>query len=1149
MKIKITSRNFKIDVFKGFFVGAMLLFASSTLFSQVAVTNVFPTRVTTGSTVKVIGSGFTPAIAETIVLASISIGSRTYISSTEMSFVINRIEGDRNNPLQVDGSTTSYQIKYIQPTAHTLADNQSFFVKEIYTNWDFKDGFWRSDDHKSASEVDKPAASPDNKHELLGYMVNNGTYDIIYSTGVADDLLETKLMFSGILSQADIDAASVSAPTSGLKYYKKVYKAYSTNGVRGKIKSDNFIIAGDMIDGIDGTVVGAETPGQFNTLDEIRDNIKYLTILEAIISGKNGLELGIGVTNFKSDHEIQFFSGNGEPGGIMDYGAPDLLITQMADAQGAGGTDIYYYADDLGNVVGRPIKLTITEIPSTILAKWKVNLYTFPRNEDFGTATPNGRGTEFVDNKFRPIRMAAFKLEDFEINDLTSIGSINNINMLAGGTADIAFMAYNQDAFNIKGPVAKTILPQYVCRIDNDSEVTFKIKVGEGGNVGIEDYSVDGNIRGPKESDGPIEFKYQLWKIGDTDPLIPLPAIAPASLTIENVNAGKLGIYKLLIDNGQGSVIVPVELVQGGTPTFWNGTQWTSPYGDEVLEMEKSLIFSVDYNTDIEGVDILEGCNCIVRSDADVTIGVGKILKLYGNIVVEGVTDILDELGQVIGQTPAGTFTLKNNASLIQTKPVTVNENSGKIIVERIAKDLKQYDYVYWSSPVMGFEVNSIPGSARYEWDVIKGNTNGTYGNWVAPLGPLGSGVMVPGKGYIVRVPSSVPKDPPYDYILQNTFEGIPNNGDYNVLVKTTPLVATNVFDNQHWNLIGNPYPSAINPDKLLTDNEAVLDGVLQVWTHRTPANKDADNPFYENFGVKYSADDYLTYNLTSSTDPNFSGFIASGQGFMAKASSTANDKYVKFTNAMRFEDNEDAFDNSQFFRGTGDSNASNESTEKQLIWLALSDESKMATVAVVGYVKGATNDKDRLYDANSGSGDMRIYSILEDSDLLIQGRALPFEDSDKVPLGVEILKNGIYKIGIDHLKGSLMLNEAQGIYLEDTYTNVIHDLRNAPYGFTADAGDIKDRFVLRYTNKSLSVDDKPMSDTFVYVKNEQLYVKASKNITSIVVYDLTGKKLMDYKLDGHADKFNAQFQFPKGAYLTVIKLENSGSITKKVMN
>ncbi len=76
--------------------------------------------------------------------------------------------------------------------------------------------------------------------------------------------------------------------------------------------------------------------------------------------------------------------------------------------------------------------------------------------------------------------MVGLELDDFEIiadlpdtdpDYLTNpyqIRFINNINMAAGGNADIAFLAYNTDAFEIKSPVAISIhLSQYICRFPN----------------------------------------------------------------------------------------------------------------------------------------------------------------------------------------------------------------------------------------------------------------------------------------------------------------------------------------------------------------------------------------------------------------------------------------------------------------------------------------------------------------------------------------------------------------------------------------------------------------------------------------------------------------------------------------------------------
>ncbi|MEO5788483.1 MAG: hypothetical protein ACOH2D_05120 [Gelidibacter sp.] len=1133
MKTKITPHHFIIDNFKWFLILLMLLSCLESIAQEFPtyfiVSSVAPTRVTLQSKVVITAdpgtippsNRFTTLTCENIYKdskATLDVDTGRTVVTITIAPYFNQANGI-NIPLDSDVGPNALKIigkdvyigsyapenqvflEYVLPTSRTLIDSSSNMVKitEIFTTFN---GFWRSSEWKN--NPTDPTKMPNTSHDLLGFTYNG----VIYSTGVNDALLTT--------SVTPDEASTISYQT---------FKAYSTNGVSGNTTTDNYLAMADMIDGkLNQTVLSS--------------SIENTSIYSVLIDGVNGLDLGTGVTNFSKTTNVSFYSGNGNVGAIEDE-IPDLLLTQIAEP---GGADVYYYSDHLGNVVGRPVSLLISNQKtngSALLAEWSLDFYKMT-STTYDLSVPTS-GVEITSRK-RPLRMAAFKLNEFEIN-ASNIGSVSNIKMAAGGGADLAFIAYNRAAFDIKTPVVKRApISRFVCKLPSSSTINF---------------NAEGAVDGGYSTTNPIPagevLKYRWFK---NQTLISGATTNEYTIPFSPITSDELGTYKLEISNLRGAVILPVNFSEGGVPVVWNGATFDLPpayiaAGVTVANADRNLIFSrtLPYNRPYD----LEGCDCLVPAGSTVTIPVGNTLKLYNNIVVEGITNVLDENDLIIEEIPAGTFILEDGASLIQTKDVTVNENSGNIIVKRETKPgtIKKFDYVYWSSPVAGFNVNSIEGSRRYEWDVTVDNTNngtaGTFGNWIAPLG---LGIMTPGKGYIVRVPSSVPETPPVNYILNNTFEGVPNNGDYYVQIKTTPPGSSMNPVNQHWNLIGNPYPSAINPSKLLSDNIDVLSGVLQVWTHKNAISETPLRPFYQNFKLKYS-DDYLTYNLTASTDKDFKGYIASGQGFMAQVEADPTNKYVKFTNAMRFgPTGESAYDNTQFYRGTGSSNtSSNESTEKQLIWLALTEESQMATVAVVGYVEGATNGKDKLYDANSGPGSMRLYSVLEDSDFLIQGRALPFEDSDKVSLGIEILKNGIYKIGIDHLKGSLMLNEDQGIYLEDTYNNVIHNLRNSPYSFTANAGDVKDRFVLRYTNKTPSVDDNQMSETFVYVKNEQLYVKASKNIESVVVYDLTGKKLMDYKLEGFADKFNSQFQFPKGAYLTVIKLENTGLITKKVMN
>lgn len=1098
MNRKITPRNFKSDVFRRILT-ALLFFVSTLLFSQsITVTDVFPTRVTTGSTVTVTGgSGWTNATTVSIsgidvnpVVASNDGMQLTFtIATTATSPVTNPTGNDVGPTILKIGDQDVYigsvdpanqvLLEYIAPTVkqYTSFDN-NFVVTEVFTTWNKNgDNFWKS----------SSGGEPNDSHDLLAFTYRGDTY----STGVGDDKLEDKQV----------------------PFENAVFKAYSSAGVSGRPYNLTYLTMADKIDGVEGRAVMAPSI--------------MATAYDVLIDGENGLDLGTGISNFNKETNISFYSGDGDVIAI-DQDAPDLLITQIADPGEGWSNDIYYYSSIDGNIVGRPISLRMKNDDSPDLFKWRVNLYNMspePFESSYPVSIADIWDPEPVGFRPRGFRMVAFKLEDFEVTE-SNLEYVNNINLMAGGTADLAFIAYNAATFKIKSPTIDLApVSRYICDFSDelfDKNIFFDVKA-----------SIDGVPNPLAGSDEEIKYKWFREFAPISGEKANVYSLTPAKVT-DTIR------FKVRVSNEFGAVDLPATLKEGGVPTYWNGTAWTYPkiYYDKddqlrfnINPRDRKLIFSSDYNID----DNLEGCDCYIPGERKVTIPISRTLTLHNNIVVEGEIDILDEDGNPTGGTiPAGTFTLENNASLIQIKDE--NKNSGNIIAKRKSQELKKYDFVYWSSPVVGGKFSQIPGSSNniYQWSVNATNPQQRLGNWV-PVS--GASTMENARGYIKREDN-----------LKNVdavFEGVPNNGLIEIEVEKTgtPTVSMEPED-MHSNLIGNPYPSAINAITFLEKNEDVLDGKVLIWDSNIRGRGDgANNPFYENFKYNYS-DQYITYNKTGTSDPEgFNGYIASGQGFIVKVDpDAATELNVKFDNSMRFGED---YNNSGFLRSSDLST----STEKQLIWLALVNENSMASNILVGYAEGATNGKDRMYDAVSGSGGMRIYSILDDSDLLIQGRALPFQDSDEVPLGVELLNNGIYKIGIAQVKGSLVSDAAQGIYLEDTYNNIIHDLRKTPYSFTGIAGNIKDRFILRYTNTTLSVDGPQLSDTFVYVKNDQLHVKASKNIERVLVYDLSGKKLMDHKVNGNTDAIQTAFQFPKGIYLTEIKLETVGTITKKIMN
>lgn len=504
---------------------------------------------------------------------------------------------------------------------------------------------------------------------------------------------------------------------------------------------------------------------------------------------------------------------------------------------------------------------------------------------------------------------------------------------------------------------------------------------------------------------------------------------------------------------------------------------------------------------------------------------------------------------------PSGTFQIENNSSLIQVNNTT---NTGNIIYKRDAS-IRKLDYVYWSSPVANFNVSSIASplvsGPIFSWNPTVANLNGGQGNWINAIGST----MAIGKGYIVRGPSSF--SPTVNTTLNGIFTGVPNNGTITIPISrgsdtntvfhagVNGTQITNYSDNM--NLLGNPYPSAIRGSQFLFNNNTKIEGNIKLWTHGTlPAI--ISSPFYGTFLYNYSVGDYLTYNFTGSSCCPAAGsdlFIGAGQGFFVqmKDGPTATD-VVTFNNNLRSA----AYSNSTFYRPTNQFTSNNNSLvdiERNRIWLDIIDANNQSDRTLIGYIEGATMERDSYFDAISAiSSSLSIYSLIDSNKYLIQGRVLPFDQNDIVPLGVTIPTDGTYKIGINVIDG-LFENTAQNIYLEDRLFGIIVDLRHEPYSFHSTIGNYTNRFYLRYTNPFLGVNPIEVQNTSVYIHNEILFAKASQNIINIQVYDVTGKLIKTFLNNEKSKNFSDNFNYAKGVYLAKIKLENGTVFNKKLIN
>lgn len=542
--------------------------------------------------------------------------------------------------------------------------------------------------------------------------------------------------------------------------------------------------------------------------------------------------------------------------------------------------------------------------------------------------------------------------------------------------------------------------------------------------------------------------------------------------------------YTATVTNGSGCHATDTSIISGNS-NIWNGTSWST--GTSPITGTEKIIFNGNYSSTGD----LSGCLLQVNS---------------GNVVINADNTIT--ITNQVRIKPAATFTLEDTASLLQTAG-TANTNIGIIKAKRNTQPIKRLDFTYWSSPVAGQTLHNLSPTTLadkyYSWNPVSQA-------WVTHMN--GNTTMLDAKGYIVRAPQSFSTTAAIPYIA--TFEGIPNNADISIPVygNTSILPA-----DYKWNLIGNPYPSALDIDEFLShpDNIAAVDGTIYLWTHNSaPSNAIPGDQTYN-----YTANDYATYNLSggvatspATPDPlhpeisnNFNTttptkYLASGQAFFVRGLGNVP---VRFINDMRVQD-----ENNQFFRNPNPcGNTTHSGIEKNRFWLNIRNNQGAFNQALIGYIEGATNGLDRGFDGNLFGGNyVSIYSLNNAQKLTIQGRALPFDEADSVDLGIKATIAGTFTISLDMLDGLFV---TQDIYLKDNLLNVIHDLKSGPYSFTSNIGTFDSRFKIVYENDALGVPEFNAESIIIYKKDKSVVVNAGLAIIGEVkVFDIQGRLLFD---------------------------------------
>lgn len=539
------------------------------------------------------------------------------------------------------------------------------------------------------------------------------------------------------------------------------------------------------------------------------------------------------------------------------------------------------------------------------------------------------------------------------------------------------------------------------------------------------------------------------------------------------------------------------------TSTTWNGATWSNGTPTSSLD----AIIAGDYST---GAAAPQGA----FTAKSLTVNSGIFTVASGtSVTVENA---------IVNNAASSNFIVENNANLIQTNAVA---NTGSIKVKRNSNPLYRFDYTLWSSPLIGQNLKGFSSATLsnrfYTYNTATG-TNGDY-EAVFPTQSEGSYNFESGKGYLIRTPDSHPA-----YVAGNPgtainaeFTGVPYNQSVNVALSNA---------NTGFNLVGNPYPSAISIAQLFSSNSDAIDGTIWFWRKRNGASGS---------GYATSTGMGVTSAQPEAAALNPNGVINAGQGFFVKVKSGATQNTLNFSNALR-----SATTGGAFFR-----NANTTDVERHRIWLNLSNGTEVVGQTLLGYMTGATSGVDYGIEGSYfNDSAIAFTSYIENKEFAIQGRSLPFTSDDVVPMSFKTDVAGNYTIAIDHVDG--LFAGSQEVFLKDNTTGQLHNLKSGAYSFASETGVFNNRFEIVY-RAALGVKVPAISSNNIvaYKQNGSLVINSGNYVMeNIELYDMSGRLIYTKNNIDASSVVIANLPIANQVLVVKITTTENGTANKKIV-
>ncbi|RLD49370.1 MAG: hypothetical protein DRI94_11295, partial [Bacteroidetes bacterium] len=543
----------------------------------------------------------------------------------------------------------------------------------------------------------------------------------------------------------------------------------------------------------------------------------------------------------------------------------------------------------------------------------------------------------------------------------------------------------------------------------------------------------------------------------------------------------------------------------GAVSTNWqtagNWDSGTIPTSGEDVTIPGSL---TNYPVINNGISTIALCNNLtIDAGASVTINPDGYMTVNGSI-----TNSAGTSGLIINSDDTGTGSLIQNSSSPVDASVNCYLNSG---ASRL--------WHFVSSPVTSAPVSVFTSTSNLYYydestdDYWSGTTygSGSVSGWTA----FTSGNMSVNKGYANNYFTETLN---FTGQLNNNIVTSSISAPYTDHGATAPN-GVSYDDLDGWNLIGNPYTSAIDWDDASVAHAAAhLNDAIYVW--------DA------------AAGTYKSYVNGAGTN-DASQFIPAMQGFYVKGDATKTSGTLNIGADARVHNNQDYWKSAY-------------TTPENFIRIQIKASNNYTDETVIRILNEATFDMDNGTDAYklfTWNKDVpQIYTnTINNTEYSVNSIPLFEEKSFSIPLKA-IQTGEKYSLNITEFNFPNMY-----VYLQDNLNNTTTEIGlNDIFELTADAADSENRYELIFEKSTSGMLLAENSSVTLYPNpNKGMFYLTAGNITSeynVIITNVTGQIIYTHKFFGNTSKIINLSNQSSGIYFVKIIFADNSSITKKVV-